>query len=102
MGVEPGNRVQRVWYGNLSKGQFWSSLLVKMRQVFAFDQFRKTATTLRVDGKSVAKVIMPAAVFVQMKEHFDKVFNALAQEGIVPKLPEDKGKDERHSTSNVG
>jgi hypothetical protein len=57
-------------------------------------------TTSSVEGKTVAKVIMPAAVFVQMKEHFDKIFNALAQEGIVPKVPENKGKDERHSASS--
>jgi hypothetical protein len=55
-----------------------------------------------VEGKTAAKVVMPAAVFVQMKEHFDRIFNALAQEGIVPKVPEDKGKDGLHSTSNVG
>ena len=59
-------------------------------------------TTSTVEGKTVAKVIMPAVVFAQIKEHFDKIFSALAQEGIVPKLPENKGKNERHSTSNIG
>jgi hypothetical protein len=54
-----------------------------------------------VDGKTVAKVVMPAAVFAQMKEHFDKIFSALAQEGILPRASEET-KDERHSTSNVG
>lgn len=56
-------------------------------------------TTPTVDGKTVAKVVMPAAVFVQMKEHFDKIFAALGQEGILPKVEK---KDELRSTSNVG
>jgi hypothetical protein len=57
-------------------------------------------TTPTVEGKTVAKVVMPAAVFAQMKGHFDRIYNALAQEGIPPKPSEDK-KDERHSTSNA-
>jgi hypothetical protein len=56
------------------------------------------AMTPTVSGKTVAKVVMPAAVFAQMKEHFDKIYNALAQEGIPPKASEEK-KNERHSTS---
>jgi hypothetical protein len=55
-------------------------------------------TTSTVDGKTVARVVMPAAVFVQMKDHFDKIFGVLAQEGILPKVSEDK-KNERPSTS---
>jgi hypothetical protein len=55
------------------------------------------ATPGNIEGKTVAKIIMPAAVFVQMKEHFDKILNALAQEGIY-KVPEEKI-DERTSTS---
>ena len=55
-------------------------------------------TTQTVDGKTVAKVVMPAAVFAQMKEHFDKIYSALAEQGMLPKVSEDK-KDERHSTS---
>lgn len=58
-------------------------------------------TTPTVEGKTVAKVVMPAAVFAQMKAHFDKIYNALAQEGIPP-IPSEEKKDERHSTSNVG
>lgn len=58
----------------------------------------KTVPT--VDGKTVAKVVMPAAVFVQMKEQFDKIHAALAEQGIPPKASEDR-KDERHSTSNA-
>jgi hypothetical protein len=58
-------------------------------------------TVPTLDGKTVARVVMPAAVFAQMKEHFDKIFSALAQEGISPKAAEEK-KDERHSPSNVG
>lgn len=51
-----------------------------------------------IDGKTVAKVVMPAAVFAQVKEQFDKIYNALAQQGIPPNPPEEK-ENERHSTS---
>jgi hypothetical protein len=57
-------------------------------------------TAPTVDGKTVAKVVMPAAVFVQMKQHFDTIFESLAQEGITAKAAEGKT-DERHSTSNA-
>jgi len=60
-----------------------------------------TTTAPAIEGKTVARVVMPAAVFAQMKEHFEKIFSALAQEGIVSNVSEGK-KDERHSTSNVG
>ena len=55
-------------------------------------------TNPSVEGKTVAKVVMPAAVFVQIKEHFDKIYSVLAQEGIPAKASEGK-RDERHSTS---
>jgi hypothetical protein len=51
-----------------------------------------------IEGKTAARVVMPAAVFAQMKEHFDNIFNALAQEGIFPKAALEDKKDERHST----
>jgi hypothetical protein len=66
------------------------------------EQFKASGVTPNpsVEGKTVARVVMPAAVFVQMREHFDKIFGVLAQEGILPKVSENK-KDERHSTSTV-
>jgi hypothetical protein len=57
-----------------------------------------TVSTPSVSGKTVAKVVMPAEVFAQMKEHFDRIYNALTQEGIPARASEGK-KDERHSTS---
>jgi hypothetical protein len=59
-----------------------------------------TTTRPTVEGKTVAKVIMPAAVFAQLKEHFDRIYRNLAQEGILMK-PAEEVKDERHSTSPV-
>jgi hypothetical protein len=58
-----------------------------------------TSTTLTVDGRTVAKVVMPAAVFAQMKEQLDKIFNALGREGIFPAV---ENRNERCSTGRVG
>jgi hypothetical protein len=55
-------------------------------------------TPSNIEGKTVAKIIMPAAVFVQMKEHFDKILGALEQNG---KASEGKA-DELRGTSHVG
>jgi hypothetical protein len=54
------------------------------------EKAKTEASTTRptIDGKTVAKVVMPAAVFAQMKEHFDKILSALAQEGSPSKAPE--------------
>jgi hypothetical protein len=66
---------------------------------------RKTAgatnAVVAIDGKTVAKVIIPAAVFAQVKEHFDRIFSALTQEGVLPRVSEEN-KNERHSTSTIG
>jgi hypothetical protein len=49
-----------------------------------------------LQGKTVAKVVMPAATFFQLREHFENIFRAL--EEVVPKMPE--AQDDR--SSNVG
>jgi hypothetical protein len=41
-----------------------------------------------LQGKTVAKVVMPAATFVQLRDHFETLFRAL--EGVIPKAPEAK------------
>lgn len=37
-------------------------------------------------GKTVAKIVMPGANFIQLREHFENLFRAL--DGVVPKAPE--------------
>jgi hypothetical protein len=49
----------------------------------------------KVQGKTVAKVVMPAVTFVQLKEPLAKIFEAL--EGILPKVPESE--NERRNSS---
>ena len=49
--------------------------------------------TPTVEGKTVAKIVMPAATFVQLRSHFEKIFRVL--EGIVPKVP--GGENEQRS-----
>lgn len=39
-----------------------------------------------LQGKTVSKVVMPAATFFQLREHFENLFRAL--EEVVPKMPE--------------
>lgn len=46
-------------------------------------------------GKTVAKVVMPAAAFVQLREQLEKIFEALKE--ILPKSQEVE--DERRSSS---
>jgi hypothetical protein len=48
-----------------------------------------------VPGKTVAKVVMPAASFIQLKEPLTKLFEAL--EAILPNVPE--ADNERRSSS---
>jgi hypothetical protein len=48
-----------------------------------------------VQGKTVAKVVMPAASFVQLKEQLATIFEAL--EAILPKVPETE--NERRNSS---
>jgi len=45
-------------------------------------------TVPELQGKTVAKLVMPAANFVQLREHFENLFKTL--EGIVPKTAEAK------------
>lgn len=51
--------------------------------------------TPTVQGKTVAKVVMPAVSFVQLKEPLAKIFEAL--EATLPNVPEEK--NERRSSS---
>jgi hypothetical protein len=48
-----------------------------------------------VQGKTVAKVVMPAASFAQLKEQLGKIFEAL--EAILPSVPETE--NERRSSA---
>ena len=48
-----------------------------------------------VQGKTVAKVVMPAASFVQIKEQLATIFEAI--EAILPKVPETE--NERRNSS---
>jgi len=41
-----------------------------------------------LQGKTVSKLVMPAANFIQLREHFENLFKTL--EGIVPKTAEAK------------
>ena len=61
-----------------------ASMLEKSRTAGA------TSTPPTVEGKTIAKVVMPAAVFAQLKEHFDRIYNSLAQEGIPSGVPEEQ------------
>lgn len=46
----------------------------------------KADTPLTMMGKTVAKVVMPAASFIQLKEHINVLFKAI--EEILAKAPE--------------
>jgi len=48
-----------------------------------------------VQGKTVAKIVMPAVSFVQLKEQLAKIFEAL--EAILPRVPE--AENERRNSS---
>jgi hypothetical protein len=48
-----------------------------------------------VEGKTVSKIVMPAVVFLQLYDQFEKIFTALKAE--LPKVPEVL--DERRTTS---
>ena len=39
-----------------------------------------------LQGKTVAKIVMPAATLIQLREHFENLFRAL--EEALPKVPE--------------
>ncbi len=52
------------------------------------EQFKTADVTVapEVEGKTVAKVVMPAVTFVQLQEQLEKIFAALKAE--LPKVPE--------------
>lgn len=52
------------------------------------EQLKATNATVsqELDGKTVAKIIMPAATLVQLREHFEKIFEAL--KNVVPNASE--------------
>jgi hypothetical protein len=63
------------------------------------DQFKAAGVNVSpvVQGKTVAKIVMPAAAFSQLKEQFEKIFEAIEQ--LVPKAPEEQ--NERRSSSTI-
>jgi hypothetical protein len=65
------------------------------------EQLKSSDVTVvpEVDGKTVVKVVMPAASFVQLREQFEKVFAAL--KGMLPAVPEVKD-EQRSSSTKVG
>lgn len=65
------------------------------------EQLKSSDVTVvpEVDGKTVVKVVMPAASFVQLREQFDKIFAAL--KGLLPNVPEVTD-EQRSSTTKVG
>jgi hypothetical protein len=84
-----------------------SRLGTEIQFEFVFLDLNQMATTLEqfkaagvvaspvVQGKTVAKVVMPAAAFAQLREQFEKIFEAIEQ--IIPKAPEEQ--NERRSSS---
>jgi len=57
------------------------------------------AAAPEVDGKTVVKVVMPAASFVQLRDQFEKIFAKLM--AILPTMPEAIN-EQRSSSSKVG
>jgi hypothetical protein len=65
------------------------------------EQLKSSDVTVvpEVEGKTVVKVVMPAASFVQLREQFEKIFAAL--KGMLPMVPEVKN-EQRSSSTKVG
>jgi hypothetical protein len=63
------------------------------------DQLKSSETTVTTDveGKTVAKVVMPAAVFLQLYEQFEMIFTALKAE-LPPATPEVANEQRTKST----
>ncbi len=61
------------------------------------EQFKDANITMtpELEGKTVAKVVMPAATFIQLRQQFEKIFEALKE--IMPKMPEVKHERPRSS-----
>ena len=68
-------------------------MAVMLEQLKAAD----VTVTPEVEGKTVAKVVMPAVAFVQLQEQLEKVFAALKAE--LPKVPE---VENEQRTSSIG
>jgi hypothetical protein len=66
----------------------------------ALEQLKASGVTASpvVQGKTVAKVVMPASAFAQLKQQFEKIFEAIDQ--MVPKAPEEQN-DRRNSNSTL-
>jgi hypothetical protein len=62
------------------------------------EQFKagKLTETPEVEGKTVAKMIMPAGTFLQLKEQFDKIFKTL--ENTMPTNISEVQNEERRSS----
>jgi hypothetical protein len=61
------------------------------------EQFKNSSITAtpELEGKTVAKVVMPAASFVQLRQQFETIFEALKE--MLPKVPEVKHEQPRSS-----
>jgi hypothetical protein len=71
--------------------------LNQMASLLTEQQKSESTESPKVQGKTVAKVVVPAVSFIQLKEQLAKIFEAL--EASVPNVPEVE--NERRS-SNAG
>ena len=80
--------------------QFEFVFLDLNQMALAVEQFKAAGITASpvVQGKTVAKLVMPAAAFAQLKEQFEKIFEAIEQ--LVPNAPEEQN-DRRNSNSTL-
>jgi hypothetical protein len=80
--------------------QFEFVFLDLNQMALALEQFKAEGITGSpvVQGKTVAKVVMPASAFAQLREQFERIFEAIDQ--LVPKAPEEKD-DRRNSNSTL-
>ena len=82
-----------------SEIQFEFVFLDLNQMALALEQFKAAGVTASpvVQGKTVAKIVMPAAAFAQLQGQFEKVFEGIKQ--LVPKAPEEQ--NERRSSSTL-
>ncbi len=59
------------------------------------------AVVPEVEGRTVAKIVMPAVSFIQVREQFEKIYAALREMGLVPQVPE-VSDEHRDSATRVG
>jgi len=79
-------------------------IFLDLNQVAAMiAQFKSGEITIvpEVEGKTVVKVVMPAATFVQLHEPFEKIFLAWKDIGVTPTAAEVQN-EHRGSTTKVG